>query len=297
MMISHIIGPFRRFFDISVSHSFFGDAICRRLKWVPTAATWHTMDNTGMLFRTLAGGMAVYCDTRREQAMALFAAQADTHASGLVFKAYAGDPFFKLYTDYPQTGAEDLLYLDTDHSGRDPSGVIRLHPKPLVSEQEMVPLDKLYGQGVLTRNDRGTPPVLVVRINPVGGDASPMDPKGAIRQRRYRINFDSRRTYWKYYVLGPPATQAVFIVDPDRQWNFDPAPGDPIVGDRPAAAFISSAPIPWREIPAARFQLKIVSGQREKIIIQRLPVAPVNRVYRDSHNFGKAMISEIFIHL
>jgi hypothetical protein len=297
MTISNTIGPFRRFFDISVSHSFFGDAICRRLKWVPTAAAWQTMDNTGMLFRTIEGGMAVYWDTCRKQAMALLAAQADNHVSGLVFKAYAGDPVFKLYTDYPQTGAEDLLFLGTDHTGSDRSGVIRLHPKPLISDQEMVPLDKLHEWGVLNRNDRGTPPVLVVRINPVGGDESPMDPKGAIRQRHYRINFDSRRTYWKYYVLGPPATQAVFIVDPDRQCNFDRAPIDPIVGDRPAAAFISSAPIPLREIPVARFQLKIASGKREKIIIQRLPVAPVNRVYRDLHNFGKAMISEIFIHL
>ena len=108
--------------------------------------------------------------------------------------------------------------------------------------------------------------------------------------------FDNRRTYWKYYVLGPLAAKAVTVVDPERQWIFDQVATDPIVGDRPSVAFISDASIPLQEVSDRKFQLKHIAGKREKVMIQRLPVAPVDRVHRGTSKRGEAMISEIFIH-
>ena len=296
MTISHTIGPFRRCFEIKVQHAFYSDNICRRLKWVPTVGTRQTLDNMGMLLRVIHGGLVVYYDTRRKPAMALSAAQADTGASGLVFKAYAGDPFFQIYTAYPESDNGNLLYLDSTNTAKDKSGAVRLHPKPFVSDREMVSFAKLHSDGVVTRWDLGTPPVLVVCIHPVGHGESPMDSRGNIKYKQYRIHFDKRRTYWKYYVQGPLAAKEVIVVDPERQWVFDQLSADPIVGDCPSVAFISDAPIPLQEVQDRNFQLKLIAGKREKVMIQRLPVAPVDRVHRDTDKFGRAMISEIFIH-
>ena len=296
MTISHTIGPFRRFFKIRVHHAFFADNICRRLEWVPTVGTRQALDNMGMLFRVTHGGPVVYYDTRRKPAMALSAAQADNGTSGLVFKAYAGDPFFQIYTAYPKSGNGSLLYLDSANTAKDKSGAVRLHPKPFVSDREMVSFAKLHSDDVVTRWDQGAPPVLVVCIHPAGHRESPMDSKGNIESKRYRIQFDNRRTYWKYYVLGPLAAKAVTVVDLERQWIFDQVATDPIVGGRPSVAFISDASIPLQEVSDRKFQLKHIAGKREKVMIQRLPVAPVDRVHRGTSKRGEAMISEIFIH-
>ena len=60
MTMTHTIGPYRQFFDITACHPFFADGICRQLQWVPASATWRAMENLGMLFRAIDGGVAVY---------------------------------------------------------------------------------------------------------------------------------------------------------------------------------------------------------------------------------------------
>lgn len=296
MTISHTIGPFRRLFEISVQHGFFADNICRRLEWVPTAGTRQAMDKMGMLFRIINGKPAVFCDTCRESDIALSAAQADPGTSGLVFKAYAGDPFFQIYTAYPESGKGRLLYLDSANGVKNKSGALRLHPKPFVSDQDMVPFAELLADGVLTDRDRGGPPILVVCIHPEISEESPMNPKGNIDGRRYCIHFENRRTYWKYHVLGPLAAQKVIVVDPEQQWIFHQVAPDPIVGHHPSVAFISDAPVPLQEVSDRRFQLKHIAGEREKLMIQCLPVAPTDRMHRDTGKPGETLISEIFIH-
>ncbi|MBT8339632.1 MAG: hypothetical protein HKP58_09425 [Desulfatitalea sp.] len=289
------MGAYRLLFEITVCHPYFPDNSCRHLQWEPARATLETMSNLGMLFRPFSNGMAVYSDPGRRDAMALFAAQTEPDAPGFYFKAYVQDPFFTNYTQLPDIPEGRLLCVDTARAVAEPSGAFRLHPQAVVSDGDSTPLAYLWDKHVLVRRDKGAAPLCVFHIRPVGQDTSPMDAKGDLYPRTYRVYFDHRRTYWKYVVLGPLATQTVVVRDKDNHWTFDPVPANGIAGSRPAVAFLSNDPIPLKQIPNHTFQLKLRTADVEKVMMARLPVAPVNMLHREKRGAEVISISEIFI--
>lgn len=290
------MGPYKRLFEINAHHSFFADNVCRRLEWVPTATTRQTMANLGILARSDAGGMTFYYDTERRQALELFAAQAGPDPEGFFFKVYTRDPYFMNYTDLPESDKEKLFYVDTRQAVAEASGDFRLHRQAHLPDLERVSFSSLWESGLLTRQDRGTPPICVIHVRPVGEDSSPMDAKGNVHAKTYRLSFDQRRTYWKYCVLGPLAGKAVWVQDTNGKWTFDQTEPPALDGNRPALAFISNSPIPLRQIPDVNFQLKHHAADVDKVMINKLPVAPVNMLHREKRGSEDVFISEIFIH-
>lgn len=289
------MGPYQRLFEIDVCHAYFSDNRCQQLEWQPAHATRKTMANLGMLFRPYCGGMAVYYTPQRRQAMALFAAQSEPDAPGFYFKAYARDPFFMNYSRLPECHSEEQLCVDSAHAVAERSEGLRLHTQEFVSNQDRALLSDLWNNDILVRQDKGTPPLCVVHIRPVGKSNSPMDAKGNLHPQSYRIYFDHRCTYWKYFILGPLANKPVSVWDMDNKWKFDRVA--PKVGtfSGPAMTFISNAPIPLRQIPTNTFQLRIRATDVEKVMIKKLPSAPINILHHEKRGADVISISEIFI--
>lgn len=292
------MGPYAPLFRIDMHHAYFADRRCRHLAWGTGPGSKAMLDNLGLLFRVDDHGAAVYYDTGRTDALSLFALQAGGGESDLFFKIYSGDPYFLNYTDLPGYSKNSVIYLDAGHAVADSGEDFRLHSQPYVSAQEHEPLPALPDHCGLTRNDRGAPPLGVIRIPLVGDPRCPLDPKGNIQPKCYRAGFQSRCTHWKYNVCGHWSSEPILVEDADHQWKFKALPAQKTSGTDGMRSFMSSAPIPLQHEPVYTFQLKLKlkSKAAARLLIKKLPVAPVNMVHRET--FGGKMVytSEIFIH-
>lgn len=290
------MSPYQPFFFITAEHPYFVDEKCRDLRWEPSGPTRQAMANLGMLFRSDNSGMTVYHDQRRKEALALLAAQVESDTPGFYFKAYANNPYFFNFTDLPDLQADRLRYVDNSRAITEKTKEIRLHKKAVLSDRDSALMSGLWDEGVLTTEDLGSLPLCVIHIRPAGHKNSPYGPKGKVHAQSYRICFSQRRTYWKYYVFGPLATRDIFIEDVDHQRRFNRVDVTEVSGQGPAAAFISKTPIPLRQTPDNYFQLKLHGTPADKVVISKLPVAPVNMLHREERGTGAVYISEIFIH-
>lgn len=288
------MGRYQPLFHITVRHPYFDNEICRDLLWEPPRQTRRAMANLGLLFRADDTGMTVHYDNHRLEALALLAGQAGSDTPGLFFKAYAKDPFFMNYTDLPDIEKDRLRFVDTSRAVTEKSGQIRLHENAVVSDQDSSRLSELRADSILVRRDLGSPPVCVVQIRPVGKNYSPLDSKGNVHPRSYRICFDQRRTFWKYFIVGPLAARKISIEDVDQKWRFDRIEA---AAKGPAAAFISKRPIPLTQTPDKNFQLKVHGAHADKVVIQKLPAAPIDMLHREQRGAEAVYVSEIYIHL
>lgn len=290
------MGLYKPLFHITARHPYFGDKVCRDLQWEPSLPTRQAMANLGMLFRSDATGMSVHYDSHRQEALALLAGQAGSDTPGLFFRAYTKDPFFMNYTDLPDLQKDRLRFVDTSNGVAETSGHIRLHPKGVLSDLDSARLSNLRADSIIVRRDLGSPPVCIVHIRPVDERNTPLDPEGKIHIRSYCICFGQRHTFWKYFVLGPLAARKISIEDVDHQWRFDRTDDADIADKGPAAAFISNRSIPMTQAPDNHFQLKLHGAHADKVVIQRLPVAPVDILHREKHGAETVYVSEIYIH-
>jgi hypothetical protein len=291
------LNPYQPFFFVTAKHPYFVNEKCRGLLWEPSGPTRHAMANMGMLFRSDSTGMTVYHDRRRNEALALLAGRVDADSPRFYFKAYAKNPYFFNFTNLPDLQANRLRYVDNSRAVAEKNKEIRLHKRAVVSDRDSALMSSLWDDGVLTAKDLGSLPLCVIHIRPVGYKNSPYDAMGKVRTRSYRICFDQRRTYWKYYVFGPLATQKIFIEDADNQCGFNKMEASEVSSQGPSVAFISKTPIPLRQKPHHYFQLKLHGPHTDKVIIPKLPAAPVNILHREKRGSGTVYISEIFIHL
>jgi hypothetical protein len=253
------------------------------------------MDNLGMLFRTHAGGMTVFFDPARQEAVSLFSAQVEPWQDSFFFKLYSKDPFFMNYTDLPQTGNDRVIFLDSTKAQSNDDGSLRLHKSAFVNETSIINLSDIGDTPILDRSDRGSPPLCVLRICVAGEKACPVDPKGRIRALSFCINFHCQQTYWKYYVTGSLAGKKISIRDKTEQWSFGHSSSMDLPDSRPTVAFISNKPIPLVERPQTDFQLRLHTPKAEKVMISRLPAAPVNILHREKRGTKEILVSEIFI--
>lgn len=291
------MGLYQPLFHITARHPYFGDDICRDLQWEPSRPTRQAMANLDLLFRADDTGMTVHYDSHRLEALALLAGQAGSDTPGLFFKAYAKDPFFMNYTDLPDLQKDRLRFLDTSRAVTEKSEQIRLHKTAVVSDQDSARLSELRADSILVRRDLGSPPVCVVQIRPAGKKNSPLDPGGNVHTRSYYICFGQRRTFWKYFVVGPLAARKISIEDADQKWRFDRTDAAGIAARGPVAAFISKRPIPLTQAPDNHFQLKVHGAHSDKVVIQKLPAAPVDILHREQRGSEAVYVSEIYIHL
>lgn len=290
------MGPFQLLFMIHASHPYFADRQCRSMRWEPAVQTRKAMADLGLLFRTTPSSIAIYYDPDRMDALKMFAFQKPFNEAGFFFKVYAQDPFFMNYTEWPETWGPQPLYLNTSRSTAVAPNGYRLDISLQGGRPDAPESAALPDKGILTHQDLGTPPICIVHIPLTGAPPCPLNASGHVHGRVYHLAFDQRRTFWKYFIMGPLAKKPVTIGDKANRYNFNPTSVRELQTSLPALAFISDAPIAIEQTSKADFQLRLKTSDGDKVIIKRLPTAPIQILHREKRATEEVFISEIFIH-
>lgn len=285
------MADYQPLFSIEADHAYFEGEACRGLQLRPTPASAALLANTGCLLRPLRHGVAVAYD--RDAADAVRLQIRDPHAPlCLDFLGSMQDARFPLYTDLPGP-AGTLLMFDSDAARReDAGGRWRLHAQTHVSAADVVPLDAPPASELLTRRERLVPPRLAVRVRVSEEDLDLAEPGG----KRYLMRFQARATVWKYYVVGDWAQDEIHIVDMQHETGFDAAVPEPLPDGRTALAVRSLSRIALQERPAHRFQLRGRSGNTERVLVKRLPVAGSSPWSVETIRGEPTPVSEIYVH-
>ncbi len=118
-------------------------------------------------------------------------------------------------------------------------------------------------------------------------------------QLEYRVNFDSKRTIWKYFLLDPVfrAFDHLSIIDQTKQQVFNP-PEKERVQDAEALVFTSKDKIALADFSEDRFQLVDQFDpelKKGKVILKSLPRASPEQLYRGDASSEESMNSHIYI--
>lgn len=265
------MGFYQPLFTVAVEHSYFSDGLWKELDFIPVQQTTKLINAVGALVRPVKNGIGVFYDTEREAAMHLCAI--DTN--GMLpfgFKVRATDRSFANYTALAGQREDAVLYFDNRGKRSDAeTGNTELSKGEMVSEDDFRKLAELVADGILDERDLRVPPDFAVRVfaaPPAQGDSVP----------HYRISFDTRRSFWKYHLLGGMNKGGTFIVDMDNRIEFESCGETVLAGERNARVFRSKERIPVLEASGYRFQLREHGQAGGKVLIKRLPVASESRL-------------------
>ncbi len=265
-------------FTLEARHAYFGDAPCPAIAFEPVDDTSERLANLGLLCRHGPGTLAAFRSDRMT---------ADDPVD-LTFRIVTTVPTFANYTRLDGADARTTLWFDTASAGStDAAGDRRLHAEDRVSATDRVALDAAALKGIVTPRDLAAPPLGFVRVR--------MPPSPATSTTWF-IAFDARTTVWKYYVLG--AADAVpTIRDADGAIEFEPAAPTVLPGNRRAVVLRSKIPIPLRERPTQRFQLRVATPTGDRVLVKRLALASPNLLGKDTVDGREVTVSEIYVNL
>jgi hypothetical protein len=148
-----------------------------------------------------------------------------------------------------------------------------------------------------------TPPTVVATAVPaprtpppavVAADAPA--PQWPPEPKRYVLRFATRAAVWKYWLIGDWRDSEPQIVDPDGQAAFQQAQDATLPDGRLALTIRSAAPIAIFRRSPFRFQLRGRTGNAERLLVKRLPVAGTAHLVREPRAQGGSLVSEIYVH-
>lgn len=256
---------------LDVTHEFYGGAAMPGLRYVPTMETAALMAREGLLLRSTASGMELW----QEQAQ-----EADAPGSGeawqLAIDVHATDALLRFYTAWPETG-----YLPLVAGGAGAVQVLRavVQPAPEAPDRRGGSSDRpAFWIDIACRP---------LAVAPPGQPARP-----------WRIALQAGKVHWKYFFSGGLAAKQLSIIDLDASPS---EPGvsfsrSPLAATRDGTAYLSAVPLPMRNAPQQRLQLRD-EGMAGKVLIKRLPNANIEKVGKERDLNGQSMIvAEIYVH-
>ena len=253
--------------------------------------------NTGLLCRKTTDGIQIVYDRSSVDALMLYA-QDQQEPLSFDFKVYSEDPDFKSYTRPGIADTDTMLYFDNRSTGR--AGRYNLSVAKYVSDKDLKKTDADEFNDILSSKDRLLRPEFVVRI-------FASSKKGLLLQQWlesestvYSIRFDSRQSYWKYYLLGRLVSDknvkpAFRVVDPENKIEFEATGEELLSNQRVAYTFRSKQLIPFNDYYPYRFQLKRKIQGDDVTVINRLPVASARQLGIDQVADQATVVAEIYI--
>ncbi len=114
------------------------------------------------------------------------------------------------------------------------------------------------------------------------------------------MGFNSRKRYWKYYLLGKMvkgknSNQGFYIDDADHRVEFETMDEETLSNQSLAYTFRSKQKIPLNERYSFQFQLKQKLQGAETVVIPRLPHAGVGQLGKEEIANQNSIVSEIYI--
>jgi len=291
------LSAYRVLLKVSVTHSYYRHGACSCLEFVPTRKTQMLFRNIGMLCKKTNDGIQIIFDENNLETLVKYT-QEPLEILSFDFKVYAHDPDFKSYTEPFTAVGNEILYFD--NLSIDGSGQQSLSISSRVTEQDFKKPDSPEINNLLDPRDRLLPPVLVLRIFAKNRRTSLLEQWLDSESTVYSVSFNSRETYWKYYLIGKLASQDksarhYSVVDADSQAKFETTGEELLADQRLAYTFRSKQRIPLNDYYPFRFQLIQQDQDDQTVIIDGLPVANIRQVGMDTVNEQSEVVSEIYI--
>lgn len=270
---------FEQLVAVSFRHSYFRGELFNGLAVEPTADTRWTLQNHGLVFKTVNGGFILAFDRthagqQRDRSSLLNA------GLQLSFTARLTDLNFFNYT-VPFTGeVNKRMFHFTNASTR-----AELHGGTDVSDEDLFTLDH-FGEHYF--------------VKPFARIDLQLNKKF---REDYVVRFKAKETYWRYILMSDHLNDldSPAILDSSTSELFDGPEKLPVRG-KETLAFRSKSPIRFSQDPKTVFQLvdnyDAASG-RYKVVMRALPLADPNHitlVSRGATTQDLTNYSEIFIH-
>jgi hypothetical protein len=272
---------------VEARHEYFADGVARGVVFEPTAAAGAAMRSLGLLSRPEGATLTVL---RPEPATAAGAAAEPTT---LLFKVIATDLAIGTYTEIGSGKPDHLYWFDSAAAGAtDTAGSRALSAKESVGSEDLRAVDDAAVVSALDVRERRVPPLGLLALRVTAADLQADRPGPD-----FHLLFRSRRTLWKYIVLGAPSGVAPTIRDADGNVAFEPAGAAQVPGGREAVTLRSTEPIALRERGTQRFQLRAQTSAGERVLVKRLAVASPGKLGRDTVDGREVAVSEIYINL
>lgn len=288
------MGSYHPLVSIAVEHMFYSPAPCRGLKFVPTSDTSITINKIGLLTRNTSNGISVFYDEHTTGILQGYVDDSDDPLI-LTFKVFSKNPLFENFTERPIHQKNAILYFDNRGMKTQTSGKQRLHDEEYVSSINFKNMDAPWLENILDIKDRHLRPIFIVRLFMSKYYNNLLDKHLNVISRKYYLKFKSRKTFWKYYMLGLMAQKNSYIADLNEAIKFEFTGKEILSDNRTALTFRSEKPIPMRDTFSYRFQLKESGARGEKVLIRRLPMASENQINREIIEGKEAVVSEIYI--
>lgn len=253
----------------TIVHPFHADGIAHGLDIEPDDATRELFTRRRLAARIEASTISVY-----QLAESILPERIAAR-----FVARSRDPWFEMFTECPKLGSGTVLHVSID-AGRNPESKVVPVPGDAVA----------LGLDLRQRHD---PPRLVVDL-PVEPVPTTDSVSEQVPVPSWTIAFAPRSFRWKYYLLGEFAREGFEIVDAGNQSekilfsrSSNPAPSG-------ALAWISESPIPAREVPTPRLQLRDTRSGR--VVVKRLPNADFRNIGRETIRPGESvLVAEAYV--
>ena len=291
------MGLHKTLLSVAVEHSYSQDGVCSSLNFTPTDKTRSLLKNADLLYKGTVNGIQIVYDLERTEALEM-CALGEEEPFSLDFKVSSADPDFRSYSEPFSGAASEILYFDNRATTGPGDQVITA--AEFVSGEDLRPLAADELEDVLSHREHLMPPDFVIRIFSENNKGSLLKHWLDLSPTTYSIRFNSRKSYWKYYLLGKVvgATDSydeLYIFDPDNNFEFETV-GEERLSDRSIAyTFRSRQQIPLYQQYPYRFQLRQKGRSGESTVISGLPVASIGQFGRDTMADKDVIVSEIYI--
>ncbi|PTN11657.1 hypothetical protein [Nitrosomonas aestuarii] len=286
------MGAYQLLYSVTVEHMYFANNVCKSLQFVPTQATVNLLYKSGLLLKVSENRLSVFFEDDRLDVLQMHAE--DNFV--FTFKVFSKDPNFSLYT-FPEIPAQHtILYFDNQHLANDTVGRFLLHSGSTVSNADYLDLNADLISGDLESRDCHVRPCFIIKIV-IQKDAQLLSlnqQSGSFRQ--FHISFASKKTFWKYYLMGNLSGRELYIADMNNEIEFEEIGSAVLPGNRNAKMLRSTSAIQMQEKPLQCLQLMEFIDLRGKIVIKRLPNASIHQINGEMVQGKMKNISEIYIH-
>jgi hypothetical protein len=273
--------------SIVIEHPAYDGAPARDLSILPLPGTERLMHNAGLIMRRISDGVTLFFDSEKTDALEAYGRDlADPFT--LVFRLVSENPFFENFTELPGDRQGRIVFLESGRKQED--GVFPLTKGEALASADLQDKEAENIQPLLAQ--AGTPLLGLVAVAPLQG----MDLSGLPGHRTYRIRFRGRKSIWKYLLLGKFSDTAFSVVDLDGEVTFSRKADETLPDSRKAGVAESDTPLPLVGKGTFRFQLRRENGKSERVMVPRLPLAPLDRInMRTTPDQKTEFFSEIFI--
>lgn len=290
---------YRQVFNFEVLHQYFSNGRCENLQFIPSNNTLDIMSNGGIIFSVSNGQLRIAIDQGYIATLRLMLADNEGELT-LGFKVFNDDKinqYHQLQLVDPKTQLHfSYTYLSSSLAKN--TNFLISNQDQWVTDNDFIHREKIRTPELLSsKKDAINNFFFSVNLIITANMLDDIDNFNAFEYQRLAVQFKAPQNIWKYYVPCPKFYSGLFIVDLDNTITFEPLGIEIMPNGQQAITYISDAPLNVIQHSDYRFQLKSDddSGDRAKILINRLPVAAVTNFYMDIINETPTVISEIYV--